>query len=85
MDEQIIYIIVAFLGGALVSSFGYTLVFSNRLAKLEANISNLTKALDKPISLPETIIKEITNVCAKASDLERRVGNLEVIITTKAR
>lgn len=69
--------IMSFLGGAVLTAFGYTFVFSNKLTELKTIVANLVDTMKKPITVPEPVIKQLTEVCATTKDLEKRVDRLE--------
>jgi hypothetical protein len=66
------------MAGGLITAFGYTLVFSGKIAALQTTVNNLVTIINKPIILPPEFIEKFSKFCAKADDLERRVNRLEI-------
>jgi hypothetical protein len=64
--------IMSFLGGALLTAFGYTLLYSGKIATLETTVKNLVDAIKSPPTP-----KELTRVCAQVESIEKRVEKLE--------
>ncbi len=68
--------IMSFLGGALVTAFGYTFAFSGKLTRLETLVETLIK---KPVEIPQSTMEKITEVCTTTRELEKRVDRLEQV------
>jgi hypothetical protein len=66
--------VLSFLGGALLTAFGYTFAFSSKLTKLETLVQTL---VETPTAVPEAVTEKLTEVCATAKELEKRVDRLE--------
>jgi hypothetical protein len=75
--EEFLKIALAIIAGALLTSWGYNFAFSSRLTRMETNIINITTQVNKPFVVPSEITKQLTELCSKQADLERRVEHIE--------
>ncbi len=69
--------VLTFLLGCVITAFGYTLGFTQKFSRLETTVSQLVKAMEKPVVLPEDIASRITKACTQVENLEKRVEKLE--------
>ena len=78
--KDIIIPVLAFLLGAVITAFGYTLAFSNKLAGLQSTVTQLTNLINN-LKTPDSMIKDLTRVCTKTEELEQRLDRHETAHT----
>ncbi len=67
----------SFLGGALVTAFGYTLFITNKLSTLTARFNDHIEKTGQACPLHGDISTRVSLGAAESRDIKRRVENLE--------
>jgi len=67
----------SFLGGALVTAFGYTLLITDKLSTLKTRFDDHEKAGTPDCPLHGDMATRVSLAVAEGKDIKRRLDNLE--------
>lgn len=72
--EAIIVSILAFLLGAVITAFGYTVIVSSKIASLGTELKNAVKQLEGVCSNINILGNKVDNLSERTTRLETQLG-----------